>query len=273
MSDGEDDQAQLSLNDFSIPPQPDVIDKIREAYPNVGEVSRLIHLDPGLASATLKVVNSAAFSLKQSISSINHAVMLLGLERIMSLVNIAALKEALGCPKKLMTFWDHANDIAVSCAVIAEETKFLTTEEAYTLGLFHNTGILILGNKFDDYLDIVHECYKHEVVTELEDKRYRTNHTVIGYYLAKTWKLPEFLCLAIRDHHDMPHIMKHSEEEAHALAILKLSEHICKEYKTLGEADIDPEWPQIEAVVLDHLHLSEFDYEEICYKVKDRLIQ
>ncbi|WP_257721300.1 HDOD domain-containing protein [Piscirickettsia salmonis] len=169
-----------------------------------------------------------------------RAVMMLGINRVKTLVNTQALRSLLDGAKNtdIMLFWDEANDVAMTCYLLATELgRALSADDAYSLGLFHNCGIILLAQKYDDYLNTLIDCYNSDEewdLTSLEDSRYQTNHAVIGYYVAKGWQLPDVMAEVIHYHHDLDYIRQGltqgAEQAFKMLALLKMAEHIVLAY-------------------------------------------
>ena len=86
-------------------------------------------------------------------------------------------------------------------------------------------------------------------VVDTENRVFNTNHAVVGYYTAKSWRLPEHVTAAIANHHNALAIF--SDESSrnaqfkNLLAILKMAEHICASYRVLGNQAEDHEWNSI----------------------------
>jgi HD-like signal output (HDOD) protein len=166
-------------------------------------------------------------------------------------------------------FWDTANDIAMIATNIAKMVGFPKPDLAYLLGLFHNVGVPLLMKRFDNYLEVLEQSYGNnsDRIIDIENDSLKTNHAVVGYYIAKSWNLPKLLCEAIAEHHNCErHFLgkQHTESEAKTLlAILKLAEHVCASYKILGNQTVDFEWELIGNEVLTHLGLGEYDVEQL----------
>ena len=75
------------------------------------------------------------------------------------------------------------------------------------------------------------------------------------------------LCNVIAEHHSATRYFTSShQQDSEAktlLAILKLAEHICGNYRILGNQPQDPEWQMIQAEVLTYLGLGEYDLEQM----------
>ncbi|MGV2465687.1 UNVERIFIED_CONTAM: HDOD domain-containing protein, partial [Pseudomonas aeruginosa] len=104
-------------------------------------------------------------------------------------------------------------------------------------------------------------------VVDTENRVLNTNHAVVGYYTARSWRLPEHVCEAIANHHNALSIF--GDESArdtqlkNLLAILKMAEHICGSHRVLGNQPEDHEWNSIGALVLDYVGLTDYDFENL----------
>ncbi|ODN42932.1 HDOD domain-containing protein [Piscirickettsia litoralis] len=276
-----DNQEHNPLRGITVPAQPHIISAIKEAEDDLDKISALINKDPSIAASVLKIVNSAAFGIKAKIGSIERAVMMLGINRVKTLVNTQALQSSLGSAGscEIMSFWDGANDIALTCYLLAVElNRQLLPDDAYSLGLFHNCGVILLAQKHEDYLKTLSESYdshKESDLTTIEDIRYQSNHAVIGYYIGKGWKLPDAMTQVIRHHHDLEYIRngpkKGAELTFEMLAVLKMAEHIVGLHKSLGHSDADHEWPQIQSSCLESLDLTDYEFEELTDVIHDKM--
>jgi len=139
----------------------------------------------------------------------------------------------------------------------------------YMLGLFHNTGIPLLMQRFADYPEVLAQSYlleEHRIV-DAENKHYKSNHAVVSFYAARSWKLPKMLCQVIAEHHNAIDIFtekdKTNSDEKYLLAILKLGEHIAGLHRIIGNNDSDLEWQQIQENVLEYLGLSQHDCDDL----------
>jgi len=275
------EQIKNVLQGITIPPQPQVmVDLHMEQVmpnPDISTIAKLISQDVGLAGSVLKTVNSAFFGLKSKITSIQQAVSLLGFQSVINIVNALSIRGELSDEAivALNRFWDTAMDIAMACTTIAKQIGFESPDEAYTLGLFHNCGIPLLMQRFDNYMNVMEQAYAHEGerVIDVENRELKTNHAVVGYYVAKSWNLPIYLCEAIAEHHNVIRIFKEKETDnlrkKNMLAILKIAEHICGNFHILGGQDIDHEWEAVKDNLLVYAGLSEYDLQNL----KDNCIE
>jgi HD-like signal output (HDOD) protein len=277
------EQIQQSLQGISVPAQPQImVDLQMEQYmpdPDLEVIAKLISQDPGLSGALLKIVNSPYYGLSNKITAIQRAVNLLGSRSIINLINAQSIKGELNDDTivTLNRFWDTAQDVAMTCLSLAKRVGVQAGDEAYALGLFHDCGIPLMLKKFPDYMKVLEQAYANASaecrVVDTENKQYNTNHAVVGYYTAKSWRLPEHVTQAIANHHNALAIF--SDESCrntplkNLLAILKMAEHICASYRVLGNQSEDHEWNNVGHLVLDYIGLSEYDFETQKQEIRD----
>lgn len=269
------DQIKTLLQGISIPPQPQIMVDLQmeQMNPNcsVEAITKLISQDIGLSGSILKTVNSSFFGLKNKIASIHQAINLLGIKSVVNIVNALSIRGSLSDEAivSLARFWDTAMDIANTCTSIAKQIGYHSPDDAYTIGLFHNCGTVLMLQRFENYTDVIEKAYAqhNQRIIDIENELLNTNHAVVGFYVAKSWKLPITLCETIAEHHsaapifadqDYPHTEKKS-----LLAILKMAEHICGNYRVLGKASDDYEWQSLEQAILEYVGLSQYDFQNM----------
>lgn len=267
------------IRSYNIPPQPQILSDILDANDNLGEIADIISKDVALSSGLLQTINSSYYGLANHITSIQQAAVLLGLNAVKNIVNCQLLRAQAGNyqNKDLSDFWQTANDVANTAATLVQTLGFGSTDEAYTLGLFHNCGIPILMEKHGDYQEIMQSAYNSDGIriTQVENDHYSTNHAVLGYMVSRTWKLPEHLRIAIRDHHNFDRLSfkdnDYGTEADTILAILKMAEHISHVHAVLGKDHEDNEWNLIKSDIFDFLGISEPDFDDISDAVIEKL--
>ena len=278
MASGECDFEKL-IRSYNIPPQPHILKEIQQANDDLPLIASIISKDVALSSGLLQIINSPYYGLANKITSIQQAAVLLGLSAVKNIVNCDLLQAQEGeyTNKDLSDFWESANDVANTAAALVQLLGFGSTDEAYTLGLFHNCGIPILMDKHPDYVDVIQSAYNatNTRITDIENEHYRTNHAVLGYMVSRSWQLPEHMRIAIRDHHNFERLSfnnsDYGTEADTLLAILKMAEHIAHVHATLGKDIEDNEWNTVKDGLLDFLGISEPDFLDIKHAVIERL--
>ena len=277
------EQIQQALQGISVPPQPQImVDLQMEQYmpdPDLEVIARLIAQDPGLSGALLKIVNSPYYGLTNKIASIQRAVNLLGSRSIINLINAQSIKGEMNDETivTLNRFWDTAQDVAMTCLTLAKRTGAQAVDEAYALGLFHDCGVPLMLKRFPNYMSVLEEAYGNagadSRVVDTENNAFNTNHAVVGYYTAKSWRLPEHVTDAIANHHNALAVFSdessRNSQLKNLLAILKMAEHICSSYRVLGNQTVDHEWNAVGDLVLDYVGLSDYDFESLKLSIRE----
>lgn len=274
------------LKGITIPSPPQIIADLQIEMampdPDLNEMADMITKDPGLAGGVLKTLNSPFYG-NRDIASISKAVMMLGMTTVANIVNTLYLRDYRSQDneisdetyKAMTRFWDSATDVARACRLIAHRLHVNDPDMAYMLGLFHNAGIPLLMQRFPDYPETIAKSYllEDKRIVDAENKHYKTNHAVVSFYAARSWKLPEILCRVIGEHHNAVEIFsdkdKTDPDEKSYLAILKIGEHLSGLSRTIGNNETDEEWQQIQERVLDYIGLSQLDYEDLSAHVAD----
>ena len=269
------------LKGFVIPPRPQIVADIQiesaMPEPDINEIAKLISQDASISGSVLKTINSPLFGLAGKIKSVGHAVNLMGLESVVNIVTALSLKRILSddSVNGLNRFWDTANDVANASVIVSKYIGFSSSDEAYSLGLFHDCGIPLMMMKYPNYLDVLERGYQdsEKRVIDAENEIYKTDHSVLGYYTAKTWKLPDYISEIISYHHCVNKIFdqdrKNRTQKKDLLLILKISEHICGSFRTMGSSITNYEWEHIKDALLDYGGLVDDDILNMSDEFKD----
>ena len=195
-----------------IPPMPAVATKILRVasseFAQVSEVTRLIGMDPGLASKVLSTCNSAYYGLPHRVKTLSRAVALLGFKAVRNLVLVHSLPwKRSGSPTFAeQTIWTHSAAAAMAGRVLAADHRDLDPEEALLSGLMHDAGRLAMNLMMpESYEPIIRAVYNAEGESiHLEQERFQADHTMAGQIVLEKWSFPEELIEVARDHHLPP---------------------------------------------------------------------
>jgi len=274
-------QEKEILSKVSIPPRPQALMKItqeaKQAEPNVRVIADAISEDAAISAAVLQVVNSVAFARMKKIDSIQQAVMTLGIKRIFPLVKAVALKSALPENKDLREFWQSSSMVATACTLFCEAlNKPELADNAYMLGLFHNAGVPIMLQSFDDYHQILVKGINQgwQDIPELEREQFKTTHTTLGALLGQQWKLPKAMIEVIYYCHDIEGIYDSDElsrVSLYLLAILKLARSAVD--GVIREEMNTPEWLLIEEAIIEFLDIDPVQLNDMRDAIVDKLAE
>lgn len=177
---------------------------------SAGQIAQALQLDPAISSKVLRLANSAYIGIPGTVSSLQNAVVLLGIKRIHSLVLATGLLASMRAPADLsfpiVRYWRHSISAALIAESIARHLKrydIIDEHEVFAGAVLHDIGKLILGMCRGDVLEQVIKKSKEEHVPFFiaESDEDNLSHTKMGELLATQWCFPESLYACIGGHH------------------------------------------------------------------------
>lgn len=179
-----------------------------ESSPN--DLNRVISLDPLLTAQVLRLINSAYYSLRQPVSSLTRAIILLGINTVKNLVLSCAILEQLRHKHSFRTlsaekFWAHSLGVGVisKCLAVVKGVSLAEQEEYFICGLLHDLGKIPLNQKFpDDYLKALDIAEKScRPLGHAESVVFGIDHATIGGWIARKWRLSPAVIESLDYHH------------------------------------------------------------------------
>ena len=205
---------QSYLDKISALPTPSpVLKRIVSVVANVessaSDIVSALKLDPAIVGRILKLANSAYIGMPRTISSLQNAVVLLGVKRIHSLVMatemINPLRLGSECPFTIHDYWRHSITVAFAAESIAKHLRRydeIDPEEVFSAGLLHDIGKLVLGGLKAEMTAQLYDQSLRENVAVHKKESGEFTHTRSGALLSEHWNFPLELREAIEFHHE-----------------------------------------------------------------------
>jgi putative nucleotidyltransferase with HDIG domain len=175
---------------------------------NAREIAGLIARDQALAARLLRLANSAFFAIRSKVTNVPQAVTLLGFARVRDLVLGLSVWGALdatsaGARRYRRLMWTHSATVAAAAKALAEHTHN-DGATAFTAGLLHDVGKLVLGLRLGDtYWELLDEARtRGENSAGVEREAFGCHHGTVGGWLLQLWRLPPTLVDPVALHHD-----------------------------------------------------------------------
>lgn len=173
-------------------------------------IAGIISRDVAMSAKLLQLVNSSFFGVGRQVSSISQAVTMLGMTRIKALVLNEHIFREFKPSKPIPGFSivglrNHSFAVAEVARLISmkEHQKGDQTDQAFTAGLLHDIGILMLASHHPDGFEEV--IYKSRQFvgpcSTIEEELLGATHGEIGAYLLGLWSLPSKIAEAAAYHH------------------------------------------------------------------------
>ncbi len=159
------------------------------------EIAEVIERDPSIATRLLHVANSAFYGLHTG--SVKQAAIYVGLQNIQSLIYSTLILDTKQLDENERVwaerFWKHSLLTSKLLHFLYDEMlKKKMPETAYSAGLLHNIGLLVLiQNYLDRYAKLIRNSWRSSVsILGLEKEEFGVTHQEVGGYLAVWWGLP-----------------------------------------------------------------------------------
>ena len=202
--------ARLNSLEVLVSPPPilsEILAMIEKDNSNAKRLSDIILKDPNLTARILKVANSSFYGYRQKVTTINQALMILGLNAVkclvlsMSIYNQVSSQNS-GNEEEYVRLWQHFLETASAAQNIALNINYPSPEEAYIAGLLHDFGLLFLQRYFpSESAQVRRWVADGNSIISAEQKVFESDHQEIGSLIAVKWNLPKNLSDAITYHH------------------------------------------------------------------------
>lgn len=183
-----------------------VLDVSAHAAAGARELGAVIAQDQSLTAKLLKVANSAFYSPRGSVANVRDAVVRLGFDQVKNLalgISVVGMFER-GTQRgeHRVRTWTHALNTAVLAELLDRE-RGRRAERAFTAGLLHDLGQVILDQYFPEVHRALHENARATGRTpaEVEAELLGCTHAHVGFWVAERWRFPDDVSEAIRFHH------------------------------------------------------------------------
>ena len=221
----------------TVPKFPDNIMRIEQLLDNPDvdmlDIATNIASDVSLSTDLLRLVNSAAYGLKQKVVSIPYAVNLVGTRGIRNLLYSIGVMNIFdtASEEKQSDLWDASYKAAFYASWIARNRvhKAALNDLAYVCGLLHRLGRIVLSFVYPDPA-------LQEKMQSLKASRHipenvfsmltsEVNHPEIGAALAEKWSFPPAIVSAIRYQHNYEAAPEEHRQLAGLISLVDLIIH------------------------------------------------
>lgn len=183
-----------------------VLELTQDENVSIKQIADTITNDQGLSSKVLRTVNSSFYGLRKPCSSINQAIVMLGLSAVKTLALGFSLVSSLAKDKSegfdYTAYWQRSLLTGVAAKRIAAEAGSGQDEECFLGGLLQDVGMIALYQALGkEYVQVLESAGgEHRKLAKAEIEQLEVSHADIGAVLATRWKLPPSLVMPIKFH-------------------------------------------------------------------------
>ncbi len=200
-----------------------ILEAVQKDRPDLQEIAEVLATDPPLSAEVLKMINSPFFGLTRKVTSVFHAVSMLGMNVVKNMaLSFALVKNFSNTGQSEFDyprFWKYSLTTAIAARMLAEKVAAQNAEDAFFLGLLHDMGLLALVRCLPDQYRLVEQeaengnCACHQA----ENQILGFDHMAVGRHLVRSWGLPAKFWQSIGCHH-CPERLAANDEETKALS-------------------------------------------------------
>ncbi len=238
-----------------------ILELTRNPETSTEDLAEVLKGDPALAGQVLKYANSAVMGSREEITSLNDALVRLGMSMVRQLcLGFSVLSSARSgpCPRfDYQRYWTRSLATGVGCQILSRRISSVSPDEGFTCGLLGHIGSLALASVYpDEYAQILSawNSGSNAQLHTLEEDTLSLNHHQVTAAIFNDWGLPEYYQQATlnQDDHDWIDTreadgsLSRARKLANLLNIADLVAEICLE-----------DGPERHRVVLDFMQVGE----------------
>ena len=241
----------------TMPPLPEALTKLLKMLNSdsvsATQVAAVIEGDGVLSGSVMRCVNSAYYGMARQVSSIRHAVALLGFQTVRNLALAFSMRRMMtgsAASRRLYSSYSrHALATALMTQNVAVRTGSDDLESAFAAGLFHDVGKLLVYTAAPEAVPKIVELWEggDGSYEEAEEEVIETTHSELSAIVLEGWKLPAAICEAARYHHSPGEAAAARDQSGHSLAELVHAADLAVNFEGLRSPDDcqrEPESPE-----------------------------
>lgn len=191
-----------------LPTVPSVVQELIASFDkddiDVSSLASKVSKDQVISAKVLRLANSAHFGSPRQISSVEDAVIVLGFDKLRTLViasGIAGMAIPIPAFDKLH-YWRYNLNVANTAKLLAKMAR-QNAEIAFTSGLLHSIGQLLIHIAAPADAAAIEKLVANGASrTASEMNTFGFSHSDVGAELARRWNFPTIIQDAIKHHHD-----------------------------------------------------------------------
>lgn len=184
------------------------LDLLSDPGTEMGDVSTVLALDPGVTARMLQFVNSAAIAPRSKVTSVNQAAVLLGRNQLEAVLISAGAQSAIphvsGPNYDHTRFWATAAKRAALASAIAGHVDPTRRSENFTAALLQDMAVPVLTQRAKPYGKILEQWHNGtEDLADLETEVLGWHHGNVAAWMGETWGFPDDFITFMGDHHNL----------------------------------------------------------------------
>jgi putative nucleotidyltransferase with HDIG domain len=185
-----------------------VLSLLNDENVSIRDLAAVIEADASLTLKLLRVANSPLYGHRSEITSINQAIVIMGLNRLtnvvlgVSIFSKFLLSSQRDTAKLMEKFWWHSSCTGMVAKALSKRINNQYNDLEFIGGLLHDVGKLAMIQYDVQSYNRVIELINIEKYSDIDAEKeiFGVDHTKVGAEIAKLWKLPVELISIIANH-------------------------------------------------------------------------
>lgn len=258
---------EVLLSDVEkLPPSPQILPQLlgllNDDNSSFDEIVQLVSIDLSLAAQVLRLSNSAYYGAATKTYDLADAVQRIGLREVYRLIAMICSKDILGGASTLFdmeagALWKYSLACALSMEAMAEIVGGENPSTAYTIGLLHSLGKIVLSTREPEIYQKVFELIEHDSlgIAQAERKILGYDNAMVAGALLRKWDFKDRISIPIT----YQYRPLKAPDYANLAAMLHLAMWVASNVgfscgKHAWAMEVDPEAPHVAHIKEELLH-------------------
>jgi putative nucleotidyltransferase with HDIG domain len=209
-----------------------VSEMLRDDDYSVVNMVDLIKYDQAMAANIMKMSNSAYFGSRQKIGTLRDAVVYLGKNNLIRIVQTAGVsryfkQKGCGYVEKVNELWEHSVAVAIMSQILSRKIQKCEDEKLYLAALIHDVGKMVMGEFVNESFETITRLVAEGGYSflEAEEAVIGINHAELGGKIAERWNFPKEIVVALTYHH-RPDLIEQNNNNI-IMWLVYLADQIC----------------------------------------------
>lgn len=185
-----------------------VIEVAQNPEAGAGDLKDVVEGDPALSARVVRMVNSAAYGVRTTVTNLHQAISYLGFNQVRNLAMTASVSEIFKRDEVIGAYsrrglWRHLVSVGICARLIARRSGLSTFEDAFLAGLLHDIGLILEDqHAHAPFVEMMQTIDPARTLVENERDKLGFDHCIFGEKIAEAWRFPEVARVCIRHHHN-----------------------------------------------------------------------
>ena len=182
---------------------------INDSSVSAEQLTNVLKYDVGITTNILRCCNSPYYGLRQRVTNLQQAIVLLGYKELRHLLILSGSMKYFngsqpGYESNYGELWQHSITTASLAEIIGNKVGD-SDNDLFVTGLMHDVGKLILSRYVENEYEQISEMVSSQEVPfhVAENAILGTNHAEVGGRLLSQWNFPETIVRATANHHEV----------------------------------------------------------------------